>query len=115
MRTGSLEWEVVISDILEMSNVFNMTGYIVRGDIEKAFDSLSHSFPLACLKKIGFGHDFIRWFKILLASKESCITNAGITISYFNLGKGIRFLCIFLFYVLKFYFCMLKLNIKFEA
>ena len=60
----------------------------MSGDIEKAFDSLSHSFPLACLKKIGFGHDFIRWVKILLASKESCITNAGITTSYFNLEKG---------------------------
>ena len=83
-----MEWEVVISDILEISNVFNLTGYIVSGDIEKAFDSLSHSFPLASLKKIGFGHDFIRWVKILLASKESCITNAEITTSYFNLEKG---------------------------
>ena len=56
-------------------------------DIEKAFDSLSHSFLLACLKKFGFGHDFIRWVKILLESQESCI-NAGITTSYFNLEIG---------------------------
>ena len=77
----------LISDILEISNVFNLRGYIVTVDIEKAFDSLSHSFLLACLKKFGFGHDFIRWVKILLESQESCI-NAGITTSYFNLEIG---------------------------
>ena len=49
----------LISDILEISNVFNLRGYIVTVDIEKVFDSLSHSFLLACLKKSGFGHDFI--------------------------------------------------------
>ena len=78
----------LISDTLEISNVFNLRGYIVTVDIEKAFDSLSHSFLLACLKKFGFGHDFIRWVKILLESQESCIINAGTTTSYFNLEKG---------------------------
>ena len=57
-------------------------------DIEKVFDSLSHSFLLACLKNFGFGHDFIRWVKILLESQESCIITAGITTPYFNLKKG---------------------------
>ena len=88
-------------------------------DIEKAFDSLSHSFLQACLKKFGFGHDFIRWVAILLKSQESCIINAEITTSYFSLEKGVRqgnlFLRIFSFYALKFYFCMLKLMIKYEA
>ena len=50
----------LISDILEISSVFNLRGYIVTVDIKKAFDSLSNSFSLACIKKIGFGHDFIR-------------------------------------------------------
>ena len=49
-----------ISDILEISNVLNLRGYILTVKIEKAFDSLSHSFLLACLKKFGFGPDFIR-------------------------------------------------------
>ena len=78
------------SDILEISNVLNLRGYIVTVDIEKAFDSLSHSFLLACLKKFGFSHDFIRWVTILLESQESCIINAGITTSYFSLEKGAR-------------------------
>ena len=57
-------------------------------DIKKAFDPLSHSFSLPCVKKFGFGHDFIRWVKILLESQKSCIIHAGITTSYFNLEKG---------------------------
>ena len=80
----------LISDILEISNVFNLRGYIVTVDIEKAFDSLSHSFLLACLKKFGFGHDFIRWVKILLESQKSYIIKAGTTTSYFNLEKCAR-------------------------
>ena len=59
-------------------------------DIEKTFDSLSHSFLLACLKKFGFGHDFIRWVKILLESQKSYIIKAGTTTSYFNLEKCAR-------------------------
>ena len=82
------ERERLLSDILEISTVFNLRRYIVTIDIEKAFDSLSHSFLLACLKKLGFGHDFIRWVKILLESQESCIFSAGTTTSYFNLEKG---------------------------
>ena len=82
------ERERLLSDILEISAVFNMRRYIVTIDIEKAFDSLSHSFLLAYLKKFGFDHDFIRQVKILIESQESCIVNAGTTTSYFNLEKG---------------------------
>ena len=57
-------------------------------DIKKAFNSLSHSFSLAYLKKFGFGPDFIRWVKILLESQESCIIKAGTATSYFNFEKG---------------------------
>ena len=50
----------LISDVLEISESLNLKGYIVNVDIEKAFDSLSHSFLLACLKKYGYGNDFIK-------------------------------------------------------
>ena len=50
----------LISGILEMSESLNLEGYILTVDIEKAFDSLSHSFLLACLKKYGYWNDFIK-------------------------------------------------------
>ena len=103
----------LISNILEISTVFDLREYI------SAFDSLSHSFLLACLKNFGFGHRFIRWVKTLLESQESCIINAELQCHTSILkkvrAKVIQFLHIFLFYVLKFYFCLLKLIIKFEA
>ena len=50
----------LISDILEMNESLNLKDYIVSVDTEKSFDSLSHSFLLACLKKYGYGNDFIK-------------------------------------------------------
>ena len=47
------EGETLISDILEMTESLNLKGCIVTVDIEKGFDSISHSFLLACLKKYG--------------------------------------------------------------
>ena len=80
----------LISDILEMSESVNLKGYIVTVDIEKAFDSLSHSFLLVCLKKYGYGNDFIKWVEMLLESQESCIINGGNRTKYFKLQKGAR-------------------------
>ena len=56
-------------------------------DIEEAFDSLSHSFSLACLKKYGYGNDFIKRVEMLLECQESCIINGGNTTKYFKLQK----------------------------
>ena len=108
------------SDILEISIVFNMRGYIVTVGIEKTFDSLSHSFLLACLKKCGFSHDFIRWIKILLKSQESSIINVGVTTSYFNLGNGGRQIdpvsaYLFISYLVVLFLLAKALIIKYDA
>ena len=50
----------LISDATEVSGILNIDGFLVTMDIiEKAFDSLNHSFLLALLKKSGFGTSFI--------------------------------------------------------
>ena len=73
-----------------MSESLNLKGYIVTVDIEKALDSLSHSFLLVCLKKYGYGYDFIKWVEMLLECQESSIINGGNTTNYFKLQKGAR-------------------------
>ena len=45
----------LISDIIEISSFFNITGFLVTMDIEKGFESLDHSFLISVLKKFGFG------------------------------------------------------------
>ena len=58
------------SDIIETTDIFNLSGYMVTMDIEKAFDSLDHTFLLKVLKKIGFGQNFIRCIETITNSQE---------------------------------------------
>ena len=48
----------VISDVLEITNSLNIEGILMTVDIEKAFDSINHSFLMCVLKKFGFGNNF---------------------------------------------------------
>ena len=80
----------LISDVIEMCDILDISGYLVTMDIEKAFDSLDHDFLLFALKKFGFGENFIHWIKVLLNKQQSCVINGGFTTRYFNLEKGAR-------------------------
>ena len=42
----------LISDIIEISGCFNITGFLVTMDIEKAFDSLDRSFLISVLRSL---------------------------------------------------------------
>ena len=75
----------LISDVIEMCGILDISGYLVTMDIEKAFDSLDHDFLL-----FGFGENFIHWIKVLLNKQQSCVINGGFTTQYFNLEKGAR-------------------------
>ena len=80
----------LISDILEITDLHNIGGYILTADIEKAFDSMDHTFLIAALNKFGFGKYFIDWIRVLLNSNESCVINGGTTSKYFKLLRGAR-------------------------
>ena len=78
------ESDRLISYVIEMCYIFDIPGYLVTMDIEKASDSLDHDF-LKCFKKIGFGGSFIHWIKVLLNNQQSCVINGGFTTRYFNM------------------------------
>ena len=80
----------LISDIIEITEIRNIKGFLVTMDIEKAFDSLDHNFLISTLEKYGFGQNFILWIKILLNNQESCVINGGKTTKYFMLFRGAR-------------------------
>ena len=80
----------LISDILDTSMKYNISGYMLTVDLQKAFDSIDHIFLLACLDKFGFGNNFKTWISILLNKNESCVSNGGRTTQYFNLNRGAR-------------------------
>ena len=80
----------LISDILEYTDNAEIPCYMLSADIEKAFDSVSHTFLIAVPKKSGFGQDFIRWIRILLVNQESCVMNNGHSTGYITLHRGSR-------------------------
>ena len=47
-----------MSDVLEITNSLDIEGILMAVDIEKAFDSINHSFLMGVLKKFGFGNNF---------------------------------------------------------
>ena len=49
----------LIADIIEITDVINKEGFLVTMDIEKAFDSLDHTFVISVLKTFGFGKNFV--------------------------------------------------------
>ena len=67
----------VTSDILEISNLLVLEGFLVTVDIEKAFDSLNHCFLSQIIWKFGFGIGFVGWIKMFLNNPESEIINGG--------------------------------------
>ena len=54
--------------MIEVSDVFNIDVFLVTMDIEKAFDSLNHSFLLA---EFGSGTSFITWIEAISNKSES--------------------------------------------
>ena len=45
----------LISDIIEITEIRNIEGFLGTMDIEKAFDSLDHNFLISTLESYGFG------------------------------------------------------------
>ena len=80
----------LISDILEITDLFKLNGILLTIDIEKAFDSVNHAFLISVLEKYGFGKKFLKWINVLLNNQESCVINGGFTTQYFKLERGTR-------------------------
>ena len=80
----------LIEDLLEYADQENEDGILFAADIEKAFDSVEHSFIYATLKKFGFGGNFIQWIRTLLSDAQSCVVNNGFSTGYFKLQRGNR-------------------------
>ena len=80
----------MISDILEYTNENEIEAILFSADLEKAFDSIEHSFLCAVLKSFGFGADFIQWIRMFFNNAESSVMNNGNSTSYFLLERGTR-------------------------
>ena len=55
LKTDILE---KVKDIIEITKIRTVGGFLVTMDIEKAFDLLDHNFLISFLGKYGFGQHF---------------------------------------------------------
>ena len=67
----------LVEDLLEYDGKEDLTGIMFSSDFEKAFDSIDHCFMFACLKRFGFGTQFVQRVKTLFRSGQSCIMSNG--------------------------------------
>ena len=80
----------LISDILETSKTFNVKGYMLIIDIEKAFNSVEHNFFLPRSKFFFLYGYFLDWISVMLNSQESCVFNGGTSTEFFPLKRSSR-------------------------
>ena len=99
--------------MFDVTEKFKTKSYLVTIDIEKAFDSLDHSFLLTTLQKFRFGTNFTDWIKIFLYEQELCVINGGVTRQYFKLEKSARqgdpYQLMCLYYVQKYFLQLLRI------
>ena len=55
LKTGILE---KVEDIIEITKIRKVGGFLITMDIEKAFDLLDHKYLISFLEKYGFGQNF---------------------------------------------------------
>ena len=79
-----------IDDIMEFTNIKQLSGLMVAFDFEKAFDSLSWSFLFRALQSFNFGESFIRWVTVLYCNISSCVLNNGFSSQLFDVRRGVR-------------------------
>ena len=80
----------LINDVLEFTDHEKIEAILFSADLEKAFDSIDHSFLFSALKCFGFGDEFIQWVRALVNNAKSCVMNNGHSIGYFLLERGTR-------------------------
>lgn len=89
-----------INYIIEVKDILNTDGFLVRVDIQKVFYSINNSFLFAVLKKFSVDTSFIHWIESILNKSESFVINSGKTTQYFLLNRGARqgdHICTYLF------------------
>ena len=79
-----------IDDTLKFAKVTECCGMLLAIDLEKAFDSLNHSFLFKVLEKLNFGVYFVQWVKKFYTDISSCVLNNGFTTDLFPVRRGVR-------------------------
>lgn len=95
-QTGFISGRHSFTNIRRLLNVIHSPAssavpeVVITLDAEKAFDRVEWGFLFACLKKFGYGPNFISWIKLLYTSPKASVTTNGKRSQYFQLSRGTR-------------------------
>ena len=107
----------LISDVIGISELKKLEGFLVTMTIEKAIDSLDHNFLISKLEKYDFRKNL--GSKDLLIDQESCVIKGCTTTTYFSLGRGAchgdPILALLFVLALKILFLLIKLKPEIEG
>ena len=78
----------LIIDIIEFTELNDIPGAILLLDIQKAFDSVNHTFLLKALKRFNFGDKFIEWVCTLYSGRKSYVENHGYLTKAIHMERG---------------------------
>ena len=85
-----IECNNVTRDMLYYINEQNITCALINIDLQKAFDSVNHSFLFSVMKKMGFSLEFISFIQMFYNEVVSvCLVN-GHQGNSFNIKRGVR-------------------------
>ena len=79
-----------IDDLLNIQRRNNAAGILLAIDFKQAFDAINIDCIINSLKTFGFGHNFIKWIKILNTNRLACVKNGGHISDTFNMTNGVR-------------------------
>ena len=80
----------VTRDMIYFINDKNETGALINVDLQKAFDSVDHSFLFAVMRKMGFCLKFISLIKTLYNDiLSTCLVNGHLS-NQFDIKRGVR-------------------------
>ena len=80
----------LINDIMEQTEIQNISGIRLLVDFWKAFDTVEWDFIQQTLNLFNFGSFLKQWVKALYTNTESAVLHNGYTTDYFKLSRGVR-------------------------
>ncbi|RVW42450.1 Transposon TX1 uncharacterized 149 kDa protein [Vitis vinifera] len=85
-----LDAVLIANEALDSRLKDNVSGLLLKLDIEKAFDHVNWNFLIDVMSRMGFGHKWINWMKWCWSTASFSILINGCPTGFFRSSRGLR-------------------------
>ncbi|RVW50774.1 LINE-1 reverse transcriptase-like [Vitis vinifera] len=89
-RRQILDASLIANEVVDYRQKRKEKGLVCKLDIEKAYDSISWSFLMKVLKKMGFGSRWMDWMWWCFSTTKFSVLINGVPVGFFSSSKGLR-------------------------